>query len=194
MIYCKNYIKLFSRQAMESEEYKEMCKIVVRQINNRKDEPNNAFEHEKKNRIGKPTKDIQCNDCFMLLTLYDLEEKIEPKNLLCGEMIEQGFNYVDSTIKEMTDFFETRVQNLKPKEDKKKSSAAAKKFKESHKKRKREDSDSKVVESSKESTKAHHTNKKYCILHNKCSHSKNNCKDLCAMVSKHKQKKKKKKI
>ena len=36
-----------------------------------------------------------------------------------NEMIEQGFNYVDSTIKEMTDFFETREENLEPKEDKK---------------------------------------------------------------------------
>ena len=34
-------------------------------------------------------------------------------------MIEQGFNYTDSTIKVMTDFFETRVQNLEPKEDRK---------------------------------------------------------------------------
>ena len=42
-------------------------------------------------------------------------------------MIEQGFNYVDSTIKEMTDIFEIRVENLEPKEDWKKSSAASKK-------------------------------------------------------------------
>ena len=34
-------------------------------------------------------------------------------------MIEQGFNYTDSTIKEMTNFFETRVENLEPKEDRK---------------------------------------------------------------------------
>ena len=45
-------------------------------------------------------------------------------------MIEQGFKYVYSTVKEMTDLFETRVENLEPKEDKKKSSAAAKKSKE----------------------------------------------------------------
>ena len=38
-------------------------------------------------------------------------------------MIEQGFNYADSTIKEMTDFFETRVENLEPKEDRKISSS-----------------------------------------------------------------------
>ena len=46
-------------------------------------------------------------------------------------MIEQGFNYKDSTIKEMTDFFGTRVENLEPREDRKKSSAAAKKAKKS---------------------------------------------------------------
>ena len=44
-------------------------------------------------------------------------------------MIEQGFNYTDSTIKKMSDLFETRVENLEPKEEKKKSSAAAKKSK-----------------------------------------------------------------
>ena len=43
-------------------------------------------------------------------------------------MIEQGFNYADSTIKVMTDVFETRVENLEPKEDKRKSSAAVKKI------------------------------------------------------------------
>ena len=36
-----------------------------------------------------------------------------------NKMIEQGFNYADS--KEMADFFENRVENLEPKEDKKKS-------------------------------------------------------------------------
>ena len=74
-------------------------------------------------------------------------------------------------------------------EDKKKSSAAAKKSLKKIKKRKQEDSDSSVVESSEESTKARHPNKKYCILHGKCSHSTESCKDLRAMVNKHKQKK-----
>ena len=45
-----------------------------------------------------------------------------------NEMIEQGVNYIDSTIKEMTDFFDSELKNLEPKEEKKKSSAAAKKF------------------------------------------------------------------
>ena len=34
-------------------------------------------------------------------------------------MIEQGFKYADSTYKKMTDFFETRVENLKPNEESK---------------------------------------------------------------------------
>ena len=34
-------------------------------------------------------------------------------------MIEEGSNHEDSTVKKMTDFFEIRVENLDPKEDKK---------------------------------------------------------------------------
>ena len=62
-------------------------------------------------------------------------------------MIKQGFNYADSTIKEMIDFFETRVENLEPKEDKKKSylQQLPKKPKNPPKKSKRKDSDSSVV-------------------------------------------------
>ena len=108
-----------------------------------------------------------------------------------NKMIEQGFNYADSTIKKMTDFFETRVENLKPKEEKKKSSAVAKKPTKKAKKRKREDSISSVVESSDESTEARSSSNKYCILHGKCSHSTDSCKDLRAKVTKHKQKKRK---
>ena len=44
-----------------------------------------------------------------------------------NKMSEQGFNYVDSIIKEMTDFYENRVENLEPKEDQNKSSKAPKK-------------------------------------------------------------------
>ena len=106
-------------------------------------------------------------------------------------MIEQGCNYVDSTMKEMSVFFETRIENVEPKDDRKKSSTAAKKSKKSHKKRKREDSEPNVVESSKESTEARRPTRKYCILHGKCSHSTDNYKDLRTMVIKHKQKKKK---
>ena len=99
-------------------------------------------------------------------------------------MIEQDLNDADSTVKEMTDFSETRVENLEPKENKETSSAAAKKLKDkkSIKKRKQEDSDSSVIESSKDSSVEHRPVNKYCILHGKYT-------DLYTMVNKHIQKK-----
>ena len=45
-------------------------------------------------------------------------------------MIEQGFNYANSCINEIIDFFETRVEKLQSREKKKKSSMASKKKKE----------------------------------------------------------------
>ena len=105
-----------------------------------------------------------------------------------NKIIEPGFNYANSTIKERTDFFETRVENLEPKEEKKKSSAATKKTnKKNLKKRKKENSSSNVVESIEESSVERQPNKKYCIIHGKCSHSTDDCKDLHAMINKHKQ-------
>ena len=87
----------------------------------------------------------------------------------------------------MTDFFETRVENLETKEEKRKSSAAAKKSnKKSAKKRKQEDSDSSVVESSEDFSIERLPNKKYYFLHGNCSHSMDKCKDLLAMVNKQK--------
>ena len=98
-------------------------------------------------------------------------------------MIEQGFNNADSTVKVMNDFFETIVEILETKEEKK-SSAAAKepKDKKSTEKRKREESDSSVVNSNKVASVKHKTTKKYCILHGKCSHFKDKCTYLHAMV------------
>ena len=93
-------------------------------------------------------------------------------------MMEQGFNYADSTIKEVSDFFETRVENLEPKEDKVKSSAAAKKTLKKAKKLKWEESNSSVVESSEHFFVEHWPNRKYCILQGKCSHSMDYCNDL----------------
>ena len=52
-------------------------------------------------------------------------------------MAKHGFNYVDSTVKEMTDFFETRVENLEIKEEAKKSSETIKKKKGQEKRKKR---------------------------------------------------------
>ena len=46
---------------------------------------------------------------------------------LKNKMIEQGFIYADSTIKEKTSLFETRVENFEPMEDRKKCLASSKK-------------------------------------------------------------------
>ena len=46
---------------------------------------------------------------------------------MVNKMIEQCFNYADYTIKEMSDFSETRVENLEPREEMETSSAASKK-------------------------------------------------------------------
>ena len=66
-----------------------------------------------------------------------------------NKMIEQDFNYPNYTIKEMTDLFEIKVENLEARKDKKKSSTVSKEKKDriSTKKRKRADSNSSVVES-----------------------------------------------
>ena len=73
-------------------------------------------------------------------------------------MIEQGFNYADSTIKEMTDLCETRVEYLEPKQEKKR------------------------INQPKLAVQTRNT----IYLHDECSHSTTSCKDLCAMVNKHK--------
>ena len=101
-------------------------------------------------------------------------------------MIEQGFNYADSTVKKMTNFFKTRKEKLDPKQNKK-SSAASKKIKEkkSSKEWKKVDYDSNAVDSSEEISLEFKSNKKYCFLHRKCSHSIDNCKDLRDMINKH---------
>ena len=65
-------------------------------------------------------------------------------------MIGHDLKYVDSAVKEMTYFFETRYKNLEPKEDEKKSSTSLKKKtkgKRFNKKRKRDDSDPSILES-----------------------------------------------
>ena len=91
----------------------------------------------------------------------------------------------------MSDFFETKVKNLELKEDKNFSAAAKKPNMKNIKKRKQEDSDPSVVESSEESFAGHHPKRKHYILHGKCCHSTDSCKDLRAMINKNKQKKKK---
>ena len=108
-------------------------------------------------------------------------------------MIEHGFNYAYSTIKEMTDFFETRGENLQPKENKSKSSAVVRKYKEktNTKKRKRANSNSSDAESSKSPFVERRPSEKEHIIIDKCFHSTDKCKDIRAMISKYRQKQEK---
>ena len=68
-----------------------------------------------------------------------------------NKMVEQYFNFTNSTVKEMTDFYETRAESLDHKEDKKMSFASLKKRsqgKKSNNNKKRVDPDSRVEHSS----------------------------------------------
>ena len=79
---------------------------------------------------------------------------------------EQGFNYADSNIKEMTDFFETRVENIEPKEEKKKKIfSSCQEIQKEKQKQKQTKRPSNVVESSEEYSVVPWPNKKYYIVH-----------------------------
>ena len=78
------------------------------------------------------------------------------------KMVEYGFNYVDSTIKKKTDFFEARVENLEFKKDKKNLKHLPRKV------------SRKPI--SKNPPKLAVKEKKYYILHGKCNYSTDNCK------------------
>ena len=107
-------------------------------------------------------------------------------------MIEQGFNWAASTVKEMTNFFEPKVENLEPKLDKKKSpDSSRKKTNEErfNKKRKWKDSDSSIVEFCTESSLSFKpVVRKYYVLNGIRNHIADNYKDLKSMVNKHKKK------
>ena len=95
-------------------------------------------------------------------------------------MIAQGFNYTASTVKEMNDFFEIRkkIQRILGKRKRRKPSI------------KRKEDQIKCHKVTTTSFANHRLSKEYYILNRKFSHTKGNCKDLQAMIDKHKQKKK----
>ena len=91
-------------------------------------------------------------------------------------MIEQGFNYADTTVKEMIDFFETGIENPNPSYDWIKSSMSSKKKKERKfsNKRKQDGYNSSIGDSSEESSVDYKPARKYCIQNKKCCHTTNN--------------------
>ena len=84
-----------------------------------------------------------------------------------NKMIEQGFNYADSTIKEMTDFCETRVETLEPKEEKKKIFSSCQKIQQQEKSKEKEKGRLRLVESSEEFSVERRPKRKNYILHSK---------------------------
>ena len=107
------------------------------------------------------------------------------------KMSDQDFYSAESIVKEMTDFFVTRIENLEPKEDKKKYSVAVrkKKDKKALHKRKWADSKSRVEESREDSSIEHRHSKKVCIQNRSYSHSTDTCKDLQVMINKYRHRK-----
>ena len=89
-----------------------------------------------------------------------------------NKMIEQGFNFAGSTIKEMT---EARVENMEPKEDRKNLQQLLRNPRRTTRKgNKRTLAGSGVVESSEETLVESCPNKKYCILYGNYSYSTEN--------------------
>ena len=100
--------------------------------------------------------DIERQETTSLLA-YEITDVIyhSMSSIWKNKMIEQGFNYIDSTIKKRTVFCATRVENLEPKEDYSSTVAEKTEDKKSTKKRKRENCNSSVVEYSEESSVDH---------------------------------------
>ena len=98
-------------------------------------------------------------------------------------MTEQGYNFLDRSIQEMSGFFETRVENLEtPAPPPAVRSLTRKKKKKNSKKRKAvsfEDSDKDSSDDEKPSSR-----KKFCQYHGKCSHSTDECTTLKALIKK----------
>lgn len=103
------------------------------------------------------------------------------------KMIEQGYNYLNSSIQQMTEFFETRVENLE-KFDSKKESKKHQGGNSNHKKnKKRKHSNSSVSES--RNSQSSETGKKFCQYHGTCGHTTNECTLVKTLVQKEKLKK-----
>ena len=98
------------------------------------------------------------------------------------KMIEQRFNYAVSTAKEMTDFFETRVETESHVKTRISLLQPLKEEKKALKRRKYDESNSSEVESSEESFLNHWPVRKYNILHGENSHTTGNCKDQWALI------------
>ena len=97
-------------------------------------------------------------------------------------MVEQWYNYINGSIQHMTDFFETRIENLERIDSKKDSK------KNQHKKfnKKRKHSNNNVSDG--KTSQGTESGKKYCQYHGMCGHSINKYMLVKILVQKEKQK------
>ena len=105
-------------------------------------------------------------------------------------MTEQGYNYLDRSIQEMSGFFKTRVEKLEtPAPPLVIRSLTRKKKKKSSKKQKAASFEDSAEDSSDD--KKPPSRKKFCQYHGKCSHSTDECTTLMALIKKAKSNKSK---
>ena len=98
-------------------------------------------------------------------------------------MVEQGYNYLDGCIQNMTEFYETRVENLERFDSKKDSN----KDKKNKANKKRKHSNNNVSDAKK--FQETESGKKYCHYHGTCGHSTLKCTLVKSLVEKEKLKK-----
>ena len=102
------------------------------------------------------------------------------------KMVEQGYNYLDSSVQQMIQFFESRVENLE-KFDSKKESKKHQGGNSNHKKNKKRKHNNSVSENRNSSSSE--TGKKFCQYHGTCGHTTNECTLVKTLVQKEKLKK-----
>ena len=99
------------------------------------------------------------------------------------KMVEQGYNYLDSSIQQMTEFFETRVENQEKSNSKKESKKNQ--GKQNHKKNKKRKHSSYGV-SENMNSQGSETGKTFCQYHGMCGHTTNECTLAKTLVQKKK--------
>ena len=107
-------------------------------------------------------------------------------NMWKKKMVEQGYNYIDGSIQNMTEFFETRIANLE-RFDSKKDSNKEKINNKANKKGKHSNNNV----SDRKNSQGTETGKKYCQYQCTCGHSTNECTLVKPLVHKEKMKKQK---
>ena len=105
------------------------------------------------------------------------------------KMVEQGYNYLDTSIQEMAEFFETRVENLEKFDSKKESKKNQEKQNNKKNKKNKKGKHSHNSVSENRNSQGSETGKKYCQYHGRCGHTTNECTLVKTLVQREKLKK-----